>query len=102
MTNKLRIPKLYSKIAKHYLKVQRLHRGELSKTLDAIDDVDLFYDGKKSVTVRGSMGSYVGERKGHQVNWKEFTAREIAKEDTIEPKPGRRIHKKRTFRRKRI
>jgi len=101
---KLRIPKQYSKIAKHYLKIKRLTKDELSDMIDAIDDIHISYDGKSFVTIRGSKGSYIGERKDHQIDWKELIIKRISAqkktEENIEPRKTKRFYKKRTFRRK--
>lgn len=104
----LKIPKLYNKIARHYLKIKRITR-ELPSIIDSVDDIDIFYDGKTSITIKGSRGSYVGERKNQQINWSKFVIKPVVKEEekeeeednNVEPRRSRRIHKKkRAFRRR--
>ena len=76
--------------------------------IDSIDDIDILYDGKNTITIKGSRGSYVGERKNQQINWSKFVIKPVVKEEekeeekdnNIEPR-SRRIHKKkRAFRRR--
>jgi len=104
----LRIPKLYNKIAMHYLKIRRITR-KLPSIIDSVDDIDIFYDGKNSITIKGSKGSYVGERKKQQIDWKKFVIKPVVKEEETEeekdnnvrPRRSRKIHKKkRIFRRR--
>ena len=88
----LRIPKLYNKIAKHYLKIKRITR-ELSTIIDSVDDIDIFYDGKNSITIKGSKGSYVGERKNQQINWSKFVLKPVVKEEESEKEEGTKKQK---------
>ncbi len=102
-TKELKIPRLYNKIAKHYLKIERLTKDKLLSIVDTIDDIAIFYDGKNSVTIRGTKGSYIGERKAHQVDWKKFVTEKIKveEEEDVKPRRSKRPYKKRrTFGRK--
>lgn len=102
MAEELKIPRQYNDLAKHYLKIKRLTEDKLSDILDTIDDISMSYDGKNSITMRGSKGSYIGEREDHQVNWKKFIIERISaqKKTEEEPRKYKRTYKKRAFRRK--
>ena len=79
----IQAPKVYEKIASHYLE-KAFSKEKFSSVIASLDDVSIYYNGKDTVKIEGVKGNFIAKKVENKIEWEYIKQEKKDKEEKNE------------------